>query len=208
MIPPAQETSCIRALRRLEDDDPFFRAEDWSLQGGGCFADPTLEPEVRTVLKDAETGYQLRSLLLEALTGAPVSEALHTDLACILFSQEFVYRERVQAMQALAKSKEIFTEHLLSNSPFDAFVKQLHEEAQRTREYLLKVSGQKTLLENDPLVKQSIDLREKLILPLLVIQQYTMEQLKSSDDPEEKEGYEKLLLKTLPSIINASRNSA
>ncbi|MCB1114699.1 MAG: phosphoenolpyruvate carboxylase [Chlamydiia bacterium] len=112
------------------------------------------------------------------------------------------------SMQALAKSSELFTTHLLKDPVFKPLVEILHEEAVRTRKYLLKVSGQKTLLEDDPLVKQSIELREKLLLPLLVIQQYAMGELKSAQDPEHQKGYEKLLLKTLPSIINASRNSA
>jgi len=51
-------------------------------------------------------------------------------------------------------------------------------------------------------------MREKLILPLLVIQQYAMSKLRKCENEKEQNAYQKLLLKTLPTIINASRNSA
>ena len=76
------------------------------------------------------------------------------------------------------------------------------------KELLLEISDQKNLLDNDPVSKQSIEMREKLILPSVTIQQFCTEEIKRCENEEQKEAYQKLLLKTLPSIINAARNSA
>jgi phosphoenolpyruvate carboxylase len=109
---------------------------------------------------------------------------------------------------ALAKSNILFTKHLLDNEKYGAFIQKLHQEAELAKEFLLEVSGQSYLMENDPINRQSINLREKLMVPLLLIQQYAIGQVKNPKNDLEKKGYEKLLLKTIPAIVNASRNSA
>lgn len=112
------------------------------------------------------------------------------------------------AIQALAKSNELFTKHLLDDKTYGPFVHKLHKEVEYARKFLLEVSGQKKLIDNDPIKQKSVEMREKLILPLLIIQQYAMSKLRKCKNEEEQKTYQKLLLKTLPSIINASRNSA
>ena len=52
----------------------------------------------------------------------------------------------------------------------------------------------------------SIELREGIVLPLLIIQQYALMQLEAG--AEKRELYEKLVIRTLYGIINAARNSA
>jgi hypothetical protein len=54
--------------------------------------------------------------------------------------------------------------------------------------------------------KESITLREDIILPVLVIQQYALMQLESTGG--QPEVYEKLVIRSLYGIINAARNSA
>ncbi|MCB1148854.1 MAG: phosphoenolpyruvate carboxylase, partial [Chlamydiia bacterium] len=119
-----------------------------------------------------------------------------------LYRDNLFFRTLIDnCMQALAKSSALSTRYLLKEPTYGSFVERLLQEMERTRAYVLKVSGQKTVLESDPINKESIELREKLILPLLVIQQYALE--KSGDA-----SYERLLLKTVPALINATRNSA
>lgn len=108
------------------------------------------------------------------------------------------------SMQALAKSNLLFTAHLLDDSKFGSFIKKLHDEARLAENKILEITGQTRLLQNDPVNAASIKLREQLILPLTVIQQYALANL----NKKESDLMEKLLLKTLPSIINAGRNSA
>ena len=94
----------LRALSSLESDDPFFRADAWSLRSAGCLIQPALEDELRAYLRGASTGYQFRSLLLEALNGSALSEQMVEDLEAIALDQELSYRERVEAADALAKA--------------------------------------------------------------------------------------------------------
>ena len=60
--------------------------------------------------------------------------------------------------------------------------------------------------------KASIEIREKIVLPLLTIQQFALKQiqeLQNSEGNEEKIAvYEKMVMRSLFGNINASRNSA
>jgi len=60
-------------------------------------------------------------------------------------------------------------------------------------------------MEEDPVTRESIKIREKIVLPLLVIQQYAMQ--KVSQNPRNKKIYEKIITRSLYGNINASRNS-
>jgi phosphoenolpyruvate carboxylase len=108
----------------------------------------------------------------------------------------------------LKKSNFAITEYLAKNKKFGDFWKMLYNEAKLTEKYCLMISNQKVLLENDPIVAKSIELREKLILPLLIIQQYALTQINKTSQKEKKQFYKKLLLKTMAANTNASRNSA
>ena len=46
-----------------------------------------------------------------------------------------------------------------------------------SKKYLLKLTGQSELMENEPAGKASIMMREKIVLPLLTIQQYALGKL-------------------------------
>ncbi len=72
---------------------------------------------------------------------------------------------------------------------------------------LLKITGHSELLEMDSIKQESIVLREKIVLPLLVIQQYALAMLRSDVKPEDRAVLEKLVKKSLAANINASRNS-
>ncbi len=120
-----------------------------------------------------------------------------------------LYRENLffstlldNAMQALAKSNIACTSYLLDDKTFGPFVKKIHDEATLTKRCILEIAEMEHLMENDPLNQKSIDLRDDLILPLVIIQQWALQELEAG------EAIEKLLLKTLPPIINAARNSA
>ena len=76
----------------------------------------------------------------------------------------------------------------------------------------LKLSGFKELMENEPANKASIETREKIVLPLITIQQYALRKIKEIERGEliksELKTYEKMVTRSLFGNINASRNSA
>jgi phosphoenolpyruvate carboxylase len=64
-------------------------------------------------------------------------------------------------------------------------------------------------MEDDKAGRASIQMRDKIVLPLLTIQQYALNQLHSNDvNPEMKAVYEKLVTRSMFGVINAARNSA
>lgn len=78
-----------------------------------------------------------------------------------------------------------------------------------TKELILELSDTNTLMEKNPIDKMSISLREKIVLPLVIIQRYAIIKCTSPDVSEqEKEIYNKLAMRTIYGIINAARNSA
>lgn len=125
-----------------------------------------------------------------------------------LYEESLFFRTVIDnAMQAIAKSCPDYTKHLLADPKWKGIVAKIHEELEKTKKYILKTCKQETLLAKDPINAQSISLRENLILPLVVIQQYAMSSITDATESE-KQSLEKLIVKTMPSIINAGRNSA
>jgi len=75
---------------------------------------------------------------------------------------------------------------------------------------VLEISGQKELLEDNARSRKSIQLREKVVLPLLIIQQYALTQIqknKEGNNDRFLKEYEKMVMRSLFGNINASRNS-
>lgn len=117
------------------------------------------------------------------------------------------------SMMALSKSFFPLTAYMKNDPEFGAFWQLVHTEFLETKRLLLKLSGYKELMENYPDGKASVALREKIVLPLLTIQQYALlkiKALKESAAPDEKQIaiYEKIVTRSLFGNINASRNSA
>ena len=85
-------------------------------------------------------------------------------------------------------------------------------QAKTTKRLLLKLTGHTELMENFPVGKASIEIREKIVMPLLTIQQYALRKVqelqKEEGNEAEIEVYEKMVMRSLFGNINASRNSA
>lgn len=112
------------------------------------------------------------------------------------------------AQMALSKSHLPLTQYIKNDPEFGSFWDTMEREMQRTTQAILSITQQDSLLQREPLIQASIHLREELILPLLVIQQYAMIQLRENPPSSCEETLSKLVLKSIPSNINASRNSA
>lgn len=128
-----------------------------------------------------------------------------------LYKNSLFFRTLVEnSMQSLAKSRMELTTHLAKDPTFGPFWRLIQNEVDRCRSHLKTISGQKKLMDSTPSIRASIDLREKLVFPLLIIQQYALERLRTEKElsSEAREALEKLILKTLAANINASRNSA
>jgi phosphoenolpyruvate carboxylase len=117
------------------------------------------------------------------------------------------------SMMSLAKSFFPLTAYMKEDPEFGSFWQIIYDEFLETRRLLLKISGHKTLMENYPDGKASIETRESIVKPLLAIQQYALskiQELQKTKNPDEKllQVYEKMVLRSLFGNTNASRNSA
>lgn len=108
---------------------------------------------------------------------------------------------------SLAKSYFELTSYTKHNKEFKDFWIMLHEEYQLTKTMILRISGLDSLMQEEPTSRQSIVLREKIVLPLLLIQNYAL-QKQAEGGTKHKAIYEKLIVRALYGNINASRNSA
>jgi phosphoenolpyruvate carboxylase len=110
---------------------------------------------------------------------------------------------------ALAKSFFTLTAYLKNDKKYGPIWNIIKAEYDLTIEYILKLSGNTEIMQEYPVDKLSIQMREKIVLPLITIQQYALSKLREIDDQDPlKAKYEKLVVRTSFGIINAGRNSA
>lgn len=117
------------------------------------------------------------------------------------------------SMMSLAKSFLPLTAYMRNDPEFGEFWQIIYDEFSETKRLLLKIAGHKTLMENYPDGIASIQVRERIVLPLLTIQQYAL--LKINELNKDANGneelikvYEKIVTRSLFGNTNASRNSA
>jgi phosphoenolpyruvate carboxylase len=127
-----------------------------------------------------------------------------------LYNQSGFFRALIEnSMQSMCKTYFPLTRYMKDDPVFGEFWSILKREYDLTEKFILKISGQNELLEKNESIKESIALREKTVLPLLVIQQYALMKLRKKDlADEQKEILEKIIIRSLFGNINASRNSA
>ncbi len=131
-----------------------------------------------------------------------------------LYRRSLFFRTLVNnAMQSLRKTYLPLTAFLRDDPEYGEFWRLLKEEAGRTETMLRRVSGMEELLAEDPTNRDSIAMREQMIRPVLVVQQYALSVLRSlkgvdgPDAAKQREVCEKIVIKSLASSVNASRNA-
>jgi phosphoenolpyruvate carboxylase len=114
------------------------------------------------------------------------------------------------SMQSLSKANFEVTRYIAQSPEYGPFWNILNAEFERTRDHLLALSDKPELLQDNPMSRTSIAIRENIVLPLIVIQQYALQQLQSigTEGEEQREVYRRLVLRAMFGIINAARNSA
>lgn len=112
-------------------------------------------------------------------------------------------------MMSMTKSNFDITSYMKNDKKYGEFWTLLHDEYVKTKKYLLKLSGLNYLMENYPVERSSVLEREKIVLPLLIIQHYAIRKISSGKLTAEKENiYSKLISRTVYGVVNAGRNLA
>lgn len=103
------------------------------------------------------------------------------------------------------------TAFLAEDEKFGGIWNMIHDEFELTKSYILKLSGKAVLMEDYPVDRLSITMRERIVLPLTTIQQFAITQLRKMDegamDASTRASYEKMVIRASFGIINAGRNS-
>ena len=95
-----QARSLLSALKKLSEDDPFFRAEDWGRHPASGLLRAELEADIRAVIEPSRSHIQLTNLLLEAMVGRELAHALVPTLRAVLYDRNRLYDERKSALLA------------------------------------------------------------------------------------------------------------
>jgi len=110
------------------------------------------------------------------------------------------------SMMSLAKTNFNLTSYMKEDTEFGAFWNILFDEYRLSEKMLLEITGHQILMENEAISRESVKIREKIVLPLLVIQQNALYHITKASGF--KELYAKIVTRSLYGNINASRNSA
>ena len=130
-----------------------------------------------------------------------------------LYKRSAFFRTLISnSMMSLTKSFFKLTAYMKDDPEFGEFWTLIQKEYELSKLLILKLSGFKELMENEPANKASIEIREKIVLPLITIQQYALRKIKEIErgdlSKSKLKTYEKMVTRSLFGNINASRNSA
>jgi phosphoenolpyruvate carboxylase len=134
-------------------------------------------------------------------------------LAKELYANSLFFRTLMDNCEmAMKKCFFALTEYLSSDEKFGEIWNKIYEEYELTKKYVLQLSGRTELMSNYPVDSLSITMREKIVLPLITIQQYAINKIREMEAQlvlsPAKETFEKLVIRSSFGIINAGRNSA
>ncbi len=127
-----------------------------------------------------------------------------------LFNSSPFFRTLIDnSMMSMLKSFFPLTAFVKDDPKYGAVWTMIKKEYDLTEELVLDLAGNKELMQADKTGRASILMRDKIVLPLLTIQQYALNQLHNNIlDEGTRKTYEKLVTRSMFGIINAARNSA
>jgi phosphoenolpyruvate carboxylase len=110
------------------------------------------------------------------------------------------------SMMSLTKTFYPATAHLEHDPKFGPIWQMMHNEYLLSKKFILEASGLKELMQTNPSIRESVKLREKIVLPLIAIQQYALQKIRKEKEPDPS--LKTLVVRCMFGIINAARNSA
>jgi phosphoenolpyruvate carboxylase len=131
----------------------------------------------------------------------------------LLYNDSLFFKTLIDNCEmAMRKCFFPLTQHLANHPVYGELWNKIYSEYELTQRYIFTISGKNELMA-DYLVEQlSIQMRERIVLPLTTIQQYAITRIRQMEEElinnPLKETYEKLVMRCSFGIINAGRNSA
>jgi phosphoenolpyruvate carboxylase len=128
---------------------------------------------------------------------------------CELYNNSGFFKTMVDnCIMSMTKSDFRVTAYLEKDEKFGGFWKMLKDEFELTKAVLLELTGTALLMGDHPVERSSIAIREKIVLPLVIMQHYALQCLNNATDEELIKIYNKLVIRTVYGIVNAGRNLA
>ena len=125
-----------------------------------------------------------------------------------IYQQSLYFRTIIDNCEmAMKKTYFPLTAYLAQDPEFGQLWMMIYEEYERTVKYLAKLSKNTELMAQYPVDQLSIQMREKIVLPLTTIQQYVLATLREGRSEQNREVLERLVVRSSFGIINAGRNS-
>ena len=138
-----------------------------------------------------------------------MKETGHWDEIKVLYNSSGFFKTMLDnCTMSMSKSDFRITAYLEKDKKFGAFWKMLKDEFELTKTMLLDLTGSTALMDEYPVERRSIAIREKIVLPLVIIQHYALQCLNNNTDEELAKIYDKLIIRTVYGIVNAGRNLA
>jgi len=102
------------------------------------------------------------------------------------------------------------TETFSGHPKYGKIWRMIFNEFELTKKYIFKLNGKNELMQDYPIEQMSIQMRERIVLPLSTIQQYAIVKFREAEHSGSgmKKIFEKLIIRCSFGIINAARNSA
>ena len=159
-------------------------------------------------LKQNVTGYYGLGTALQEMEAAGRFSAVQE-----LYKQSLFIKTLIDNCEmAMKKCYFPLTAYMAAHPVYGVIWKMIFDEYELTKKYVLKLSGKKELMEDYPVDALSVQMRERIVLPLITIQQFALCQYRAMQESRKKSEllsvYEKLIIRTSFGIINAARNSA
>jgi phosphoenolpyruvate carboxylase len=130
-----------------------------------------------------------------------------------LYQQSMFFRTLIDNCEmAMKKCFFPLTAFLSEHKVYGEIWNKVYGEYELTQRYITAISGKAEMMTNYPVEQLSIQMRERIVLPLVTIQQYAITKVREMEEKMVtapiKDRYGKLVMRCSFGIINAGRNSA
>ena len=159
-------------------------------------------------LKQNVPGYYGVGAALQALD----KQGKMNDLKALYRSSLFFKTLMDNCEMAMKKCFFPLTAFLADDPRFGEVWRMIYEEYELTQRYILQLTEKGELMADYPVDQLSIQMRERIVLPLTTIQQYAISVIRQMEEGSKngarREALERLVVRCSFGIINAGRNSA
>ncbi len=143
------------------------------------------------------------------LQSAPDAAVLREMYAGWPFFQALIDNTEMSLLKADLEIAALYAGLVPDEALSQAIFSTIREEYERTRDIILAVTGHSALMDADPTIQRSIELRNPYVDPLNYIQVETLRRLRSLDDPDgpQAEELREVMVLTINGIAAGLRNT-